>query len=159
CKFTSGSAGTLESITIYAAYRAAVSNVKCAIFDASYNLLANGTTEEKVVGVDQDGFLTFNFSTPPTVLATTVYWLAWWCDVNFYMYHKAGTVNQKLYDVKTYNTWDDPLVPDSYEDREFTHFANLLIFHSRYSLESNHLNKPIARGIKLMQIAASRPPP
>ncbi|GAH56733.1 unnamed protein product, partial [marine sediment metagenome] len=40
--------------------------------------MANGTTEEKVVGVDQDGFLTFNFSTPPTVLATTVYWLAWW---------------------------------------------------------------------------------
>ena len=123
CKFQSGSAGQLESMSVYAKYHSAGAKVKCAIFDSDKNLLANGTTEEKNVEVGQDGFMVLDFSTPPSVEATTDYWLAYWHSAFTYYYYSAGSTNQTLIQSKTYDTWPSPLVASYYQSREQSVFA------------------------------------
>lgn len=123
CKFQSGSAGSLASISFFVKYVNANTHVKCAIFDSSFNLLTNGATEEKVVPVNHDDWLTFNFSTAPSVQASTDYWLAWWSDKEVRRYQEAGSTDQLCYDAKTYNSWNDPLTPDNYGALEVSIYA------------------------------------
>lgn len=124
CKFTSGSAGSLASISLYCKYYVADVHVKCAICDTDLSPLANGTTEEKLLTVGQDGWVTFNFSTPPTVLATTPYWLVFWQDAPNYTYLDVnGEENQWFYVSSPYNGWPDPIAGPNYQDRENSIYA------------------------------------
>ena len=93
-KFTSGSAGFLASMTLYLKEDTPGAKIKCVIYDSSFNLLANGTTEEKSVPSAHDDWLTFNFPMPPQVAASTVYYLAFWNDEHTYFYHDPGSSNQ-----------------------------------------------------------------
>lgn len=122
-KFQSGSAGSLESISVYIKEHGA-GKVKCAIYDASLDLLANGTTEEKTVGVDYDDFLTFNFgATKPEVAASTDYYLAFYLESSDDFYYSAGAADQTGYFGQTYNGWPNSLVPDAYWTWECSIYA------------------------------------
>lgn len=123
CKFQSGSAGSLQSITIYVKEKDAGAHIKCAIYDSSFNLLTNGITEEKIIPSGQDGWLTFSFATPPEIAASTNYWLTFWWDASVYWYHDAGEANQRLYDAVTYNSWPATLSPDGYSAYEISIYA------------------------------------
>ena len=121
CKFTSGSAGSLASISLYVDY--GFGDVKCAIFDSGFNKLTNGETEE-IHNPTNGAFTAFNFgASKPSVEASTVYWLAWWSSGDMYYARDMGGTEQFQLDAKTYNTWDDPLVPDGYEDNEYSIYA------------------------------------
>jgi len=122
-KFTSGGAGTLESISLYILDHADSDKVKCAVYDASLGLLSNGTTEEKTVTDSYDDWMTFNFDTAPVITASTIYWLCWWVNQRIDVYYDAGTTDQMLIDSLSYDTWPDPVVPDSYPDLEFSIYA------------------------------------
>lgn len=105
--FISGSAGDLASITVYLKQSAAVigAKVKCAIYDSDRNFLTNSGTEEKVMPEDQDGWVTFNFITSPTVLAATDYWLVVWCGDTLQHWLTNGETNQLNRYAWTYNSW------------------------------------------------------
>jgi len=114
--FTSGSAGTLEKMSLYLReYTPHTPNIKCAIYDTSYNLVANGTTEEKLIPLLTDQWVDFAFPTPPTVTATTAYLLAYWADSYHNSYCRAGAANQwKSWYDQAYDGWSANLgVPDS----------------------------------------------
>lgn len=107
CKFTSGSAGDLEKISVYVLQNGADNpNNKCCLYDAARNKLANGETEEKVVGDGQDSWMDFDFLVPPTVLAATVYWIAWWGGpTSSRIYRGAGDGNQVSATGLAYDGW------------------------------------------------------
>lgn len=125
CRFESGSAGELASITLYIK---SISDLpmKCAIYDmASKSLLINGTTEEKAITSSQDGWVTFNFPIRPTVEAETNYWLCWWFDDNsVYCYRDAGTTSQTVrkYPI-SYDGWPANLYPSEYYALEYSIYA------------------------------------
>lgn len=108
-KHTSGSAGTLKSLSVQILYQGLVNLMKCAIYDASLNLLTNGTTEERSIQSDQDGWMEFDFPTPPEVAATTDYYLAFWIETYTYTYRDptGGTTEWKNV---VYDGWPNPFV-------------------------------------------------
>ena len=123
CKFESGSAGNLQSISAYIKY---VSGglIKCAIYNADKSLVANGTTEEKTVELAQDDWMVFNFgATKPSVAASTDYWLAIWLQLANYYYRDAGETEQMGWDDCTYNSWPDPWVVTGLGDYEYSFYA------------------------------------
>ena len=122
CKFTSGSSGTLASMSIYIKFDMGDTHVKLAIYDSDLNLLENGTTEEKLITVGQDGWVTFNFATPPSVNASTVYWLCFWMDYYLYFYGDPGEDDQFSSKVVTYDSWPSPF-PTSFSDYEYSIYA------------------------------------
>lgn len=119
-KFTSGPAGPLGSIKLYVKTGSTAAKVKCAIYKSDLSLLANGTTEEKGTPYGLDDWLKFKFPTPPEVLASTEYWLAFWYDTITFVYQDAGAANQMGYQSKTYGSWPDTLVPDAYAAQEYS---------------------------------------
>lgn len=125
-KFQSGSAGTLAKMTMYCKWRESKGDckVKLAIYDTDLKPLANGITDEVTITSEIDGDVDFVFSTPPTVEATTDYWLCFNCDPGFYQYWGAGGANQELYKATTYDVWPDP-IPEviTYLNRKYTIFA------------------------------------
>lgn len=124
-KFKSKGAGTLESISLYLKYNVADAKVKCAIYDASWNLLTNGTTEEKDVLAGQDGWMIFNFATPPTIAENTYYNLAYWSDVAVKAYYEQfSEEDQYSWDGKAYNGWNDPFTADGAADYMYSIYAN-----------------------------------
>ncbi len=122
-KFPSGSAGFLQSISLYVKEQTVGAKVKCAIYDSDLNLLANGATEEKTVPSGQDDWLVFNFSTPPEVAATTDYLLAIWNNDYCYFHRSAGDTNQYSWKNLSYNSWPEPLAPGGYGDYVFSIYA------------------------------------
>ena len=68
---------------IYATYTPQNQNVKAAIYDSSNNLVAS--TQE--VAVSADGWATFSFASPPTLVASTNYVLVAWAQSG------SGSVN------------------------------------------------------------------
>ena len=108
-KFTSGSAGTLASISVYIRYYNPA-NIKCALYDSSDNLVANGTTEEKASESGQNGWMVFAFSTPPSVDAASVYRLAWWVSDSCYIrYVSDPKQGKRMKATVAYGAWPDPL--------------------------------------------------
>lgn len=106
CKFASGSAGTLETMSVYIKQSlAATPNVKCCLYDAARNKVANGETEELLLGAGQDGWMHFDFLVPPTVNAASDYWLAVWNNDSSTFYHNGGSPNQTGATAAAYNGW------------------------------------------------------
>lgn len=122
-KYPSGSAGSLASMSVYIEGKYADTKVKCAIYDSSLNLVANGTTEEKTIQADYLGWLTFNFPVSPVVAATTNYWLCVRFDTYLYMYYAAGGTDQHLTKNLPYGDWPATLTPEDYNDRAYSIFA------------------------------------
>jgi len=114
CKYTSGSAGFIESITTFIRKTSGEGKIKCAIYDSSWNLLANGYTEEKDIDYNTNAWLTFNFAIAPRVAAATEYNLAWWANTSTTSYYSAGSADQVQYQQLPYGTWPDPLSPTPY---------------------------------------------
>ena len=124
CKFQSGSAGELVSITPYLKqYEEYTPHVKCAIYNADKSLVTNGITEEKQIGSGQDDWMTFNFSTYPSVAAATDYYLAIWGDTQVAIQWEVGGSQQIIYDNYTYNNWPDPIVQDGSYDYVYSIYA------------------------------------
>lgn len=123
CKYTSGSAGSLVSISTYVLELTGGDKVKCAIYDASFDKLANGETEELSIGLGQDGWLTFDFGTPPSVEATTVYWLVVWPNTSIDLYCADGTTNQEGHKDYAYGAWPDPIAFQYWNALAFSIFA------------------------------------
>lgn len=121
-KFQSGSAGTLEKLTMYCKYKSANAKVKLAIYDTSFSPLTNGITNEVTITSGIDGDVDFAFATPPEVAATTDYWLCWNSDAAFYQYRDDGAEDQQFYAASPYDTWPDPIIP-TYQDYIFTIYA------------------------------------
>ena len=123
CFFTSGSAGVLGSITLYIK-NTSTTSVKCAIYDESFGLLTNSTTEEKEVPPGDD-WITFDFPVGPTVAASTKYYLSFWNkDVNITaIYYKAGLTEQWAQQNLAYGDWPGTFEPTAYLDREISVYA------------------------------------
>jgi len=114
CKFTSGSAGTLEKISVYVKQNVANTPlIKCHLYDASRNKVVNGATEELLLGAGQDGWMHFDFLVPPTVAAATVYWLAFFNDTTSTTYRGDGAAAQTSLTGGTYPTWPATLAAGS----------------------------------------------
>jgi len=123
-KFTSGSAGELASMTAYYKNIGAASNTKLAIYDSSYNKLTNGETEEKNILNGTDNWITFDFPTSPTVLATTVYWLCQWiAGGTIKVYWTVGDFEQFLADAETYDGWPATLQSVGKTDKVYSIYA------------------------------------
>ena len=122
-KFQSGSAGSLQSISAYIKYSAG-NKVKCAIYDVNFNLLENGTTEEKTIIAEQDGFLEFNFgATKPTVTASTDYHLCFYFKAADNFYYSPGGDHQMGYYYQVYNSWPASFTPNEWMDWECSIYA------------------------------------
>jgi len=121
CKFTSGSAGTLEKLTFYTEAAETNWKVKCAIYNLDLSLVTNGVTEEHEE--HGAGWLDFVFPTPPTVLANTEYYLCLWANWAIGFWKDAGDDNQAFWDDKSYNTFPDPAVPGGYTDYHISIYA------------------------------------
>jgi len=117
-KFTTSKAGTLDCMLVHAEYLAAEAPVKCAIYDSSLDLLTNGTTEARTVVAAQDGWMKFNFSTPPSVASSTVYWLAIWIGSNTVNLRRSagGTDQYANLGIEYTGTFPNSITPDVYDD-------------------------------------------
>lgn len=106
-KFISGSAGTLSKLSVYCKAISGTANIKCAIYDASYNLLTDGITEELQIGTTK-AWHDFSFSIPPSIAASTYYYLCWWSDSSIRIYRQTsgGYLRYANY---IYNTWPNPI--------------------------------------------------
>ena len=106
CKFMSGSAGTLEKMSVYIKQSLGKTpNIKCCLYDAARNKVANGETEELLLEEAQDGWMHFNFLIPPTILAATEYWLAYWNNDSSSVYRGPGSSKQTSATGAAYNGW------------------------------------------------------
>ena len=112
-KYQSGSAGLLQSITAWIKGLGTAGQIKCAIYDADFNLLANGATEEKNFAADEDGWMTFNFPTAPSVSASTFYHLCFWANQDFDHYFDDGVMGDGFYKLTGYNSWPDPITGET----------------------------------------------
>lgn len=122
---TSGSAGDLCSISVYAVPGFNEGErVKCAIYHlvvATWTFLAS--TEEKLIPIG-GGWITFNFPSPPTVLATTQYRLCVWPgDFAIRTVYFAGAANQNMFHTKVYDDWPATLTLTGGQPREYSIFA------------------------------------
>jgi hypothetical protein len=104
--------------SIYCTYQPSA-KVKAAIYSAFHSLIAS--TEEKTVSAD--GWVTFNFTNPPTVTAGTNYILVVWSENiagDVLIYYHGGGYNQGHYLSRTY----DGNYPSSanfyHENREYS---------------------------------------
>lgn len=122
-KTASGSAGPLASISLYIKTTSGSIKVKCAIYDASFNLLANGGTEERDIGVT-DQFEVFEFvGTKPEVAGSTVYYLAMWSNGSPKFYHDS-VAGSYYYQNQAYNGWPaGPLSPSNGGTKDISIFA------------------------------------
>ena len=115
CSFT-GAAGNGTSLTISAMvanYSTPTNKIKGAVYDASNNLVTNGTSNEKTDLTGTVGDWTLNFASPisPTFTAQT-YWLAANGDAAGFpfgegtqYYYDSGTANQAKYISNAYTSF------------------------------------------------------
>lgn len=129
-RFTSGSAGTLASISVYLDYVSLDTLVKCAIYDGTgagssdHPLLENGVTEEKLMVSGQDGWVAFNFATPPAVAASTPYYLCFFDNHDIHWYRDTGVSDwQYLFDKNTYDGFTNPFVQEGNGNYKASIFA------------------------------------
>jgi hypothetical protein len=127
CKFTSGSAGTLASIKAYLKGHGDTRKMKCAIYDSGYNLLTNGTTEEKTISSTTAAWYTFNFSTAPSVSASTDYYLMMWNDHAVKYYYDSGASGQfPYYGIAYGGSWPASFTPDGSSARDASIYATYM---------------------------------
>lgn len=101
-----------NSITVYLEITTDPHNAKCAIYKYS-DLSFVGETEERDIPVGT-GWETFNFTTPPTLVAQTEYILVAWGESTtgtFLMANDTGTTTQGQFQAIAYNGFPDPIVP------------------------------------------------
>lgn len=121
-KFTSGSSGTLASLSLDLKYYQA-GNIKCALYDSDLNLVANGTTEAKAFDAGMDGFQVFTFATPPSIAASSTYWLCWWADEYFYGYHDTGASGSRFSKATNYDGWPASISTPTYGPEQWPIYA------------------------------------
>ncbi len=126
CKYQSGSVGSLASISVYIKY-SGTGKIKCAMYDSDRRLIENSKTEEKTIQLGQDGWMTFNFLTPPSITASTDYWLACFWEPHIYLYKDAGSPSQFLYDTQAYNNWPPGPLGGPYLDWALSIYATYTV--------------------------------
>lgn len=73
--------GIGQSITVCLTVTTLQHKVKCALYDASGNLVDNGVTEERTIPIESNTWETFNFgATKPILLANTDYIIVAWSE-------------------------------------------------------------------------------
>jgi len=118
-KFYCSESGTAESITAYIEVSSQSHFVKCAIYDSSLDLLANGVTEEIDVS-PQIGWKTFNFVGTKPALIAGYYWLDIWSEAtagSSYVYMETSG-GERGYKSQTYNSYPSSLTWDTTDSRE-----------------------------------------
>ena len=121
--FTCPSAGTATSITVYLLDDIEV-NKQCAIYKhGDSTVLTNGTTEIKTDLVDPAGWLTFTFSTPPTLEADTEYVLEVRSDDMVFVYYDAGDTGQGHYQNGGLESFP-ATASFTHEDRKYSIYCN-----------------------------------
>jgi len=104
--------------SIYCTYQPAA-KVKAAIYSESHSLIAS--TEEKTVYAN--GWVTFNFASPPTVTADTNYILVVWSENiagDVLLYYHGGGYNQGHYLSRTYDGNYPSSASFYHESREYS---------------------------------------
>lgn len=88
---TCADGGTADSITVWV--KASVTGkLKAAIYDTSYNLIANGVTEECSIADGDDKWMALNFiGEKPSLSASTDYWLVASSNVLAHMFYDSGS--------------------------------------------------------------------
>jgi hypothetical protein len=109
-KATSGAAGTISKLSVYA-YEdySGTLKVKGIIVDEDGYIIENGISQETAIP-SSVGWTDLVFSTPPTVAAGTVYYLCVICDSgssNFAIMYETGDADS-CGDVNNYATPTDP---------------------------------------------------
>jgi len=98
--------GNAKSITVWLRVTTASKRVRCAIYDTSYNLIAQ--TEERTIPAGTNNWQTFNFAAPyPQLSAGTDYWLVAWgqsASGVLEIYYDSGPSGVGLYTGRTYSS-------------------------------------------------------
>lgn len=119
--------GNVTSITAYLSVSNTQKNYRCAIYDTSYNRIAQ--TQERPVSAGTDGWVTFNFTAPhPQLSGGTTYWLVVWGESargNGLVYYDSGPSNSGLYVSRTYDTNGFPALftPGGLQSRTYSIYA------------------------------------
>ena len=88
-KATCPEVGTGDSITVRIMGWGAGEKVKCCLYDASQNKLADGETEERTTGGTSGDWFTFNFLSPPS-LVNAAYFIVAMSDSETHAYYDYG---------------------------------------------------------------------
>jgi hypothetical protein len=102
--------GMLGNITVYLYVTTAAHNVKCAIYNSTFNLL--GSTETKSVAKNTNTWVTFNFASPVWLPVNSYYWLCVWGNAasgDAVAYYDAGDADKGLYKSSTFGDWQTTL--------------------------------------------------
>ena len=87
--------------------------VKCAVYDTSFNLVAE--TEEKYISAGDQGHW---FDIDPDVdVEAGDYWLVAWAGGPVDIRYDGGAAGQGCYKSQTYGSWPDPLSPSTNSDK------------------------------------------
>ncbi len=102
-QYASGVVGTGVSITANFSTWSAGKKIKCALYDAALDIVANGTTEEKVS--QATGWTTFNFSVAPDIVNAN-YTICVWADGAQVTFSRAADEGvDRWWFVTVYNGW------------------------------------------------------
>jgi hypothetical protein len=108
CKYQCPKDTKAISIVVYLGPGTATRYVKCAIYDSSFNFIAE--TEERYFE-GYDGWYTFSFSERPSLTQETDYWLAVWASGATKVWFDFGDTNQQGSQPETYDGWPATLSP------------------------------------------------
>jgi len=105
CKFTSPSdIATATSISVYHASTTDVGFKGCIWLFSDRSLVANAVGTANDITSDTFDFYTSSFSTPPTLSASTAYWIGYVGSTNFHHRYDAGDSGQYGYVLNNYGT-------------------------------------------------------
>lgn len=127
--FTANENGTADSITVilHRGSGSDLATVKCAIYFNGNKSLLDSTEERDVSLTTSYNWYTFDFDTPPSIVSGIEYILVAWAnytDANIYVRYDDGTTNQGVYQSLAYGTFPSTLVPDGYNDREYSIYCS-----------------------------------
>ena len=120
-KYALSETGVVSKLTVGIGDGLRSSDVKCAIYDSSFNLLA--TTQEVNVPIQAKDWVDFPFASPPTLSAGN-YWLVVISKSIINKWNDAGDPNQGFYESQSYATaFPASFAPDVYENKKWSIYA------------------------------------
>lgn len=157
--------GIADSITIYLGVSDAAKNVKCALYthDAVNvepdDLVLNGVTEERLIGVTAGAWETFNFvGTKPILKADTYYWLVLFAgSAAGELVTKADAGTLCCWKTQAYNGFPANFgVPDGDSALDASIYCNYHIGHTETIAEILGLTDTIAKKAALKQAVTEK---
>jgi len=121
--------GELNNITVYLYVTTKAHDVKCAIYNSTFNLL--GETETLPVPLETNSWVTFSFASVVWLPQNAYYWLLVWADGtagDVVAYYDGGGVG--LYKSASFGDWQTPLTGYTLTSNKFSIYGTYDSFSS-----------------------------